>query len=601
MRIAHNINNKRIEKEVAVNTGFLLTNKSGGFFSLGLDSKYSGFFCRLGGKVFKIIEDIKREGSLKCITNNVWNVERQRGGLTESFFMPLHTNALVYEVNKIAHVELLLDIREPYDDRQWGRNYEISIEKKNVVVKFTKQNDFRDGEQSDKAEYTIYLVIAGDENLQYENIAEWIKKEYELDKKRGSSFERYIYKAAKLSCKKIVFSAAYNKEEAIEIAEHTISDIDKLKEVKKRSQHKVKDVSDDEVKLALHCAVNSVDELLINERTNLGIYAGLPWFFQFWTRDEVISLKSLMLNDRFNIVRELLIKELKSAALDGRLPNRNPPAEIGSADSLGWHFKRWYDLIEVLSKKGLLDKYFDQKNLIRIINRLIISLKLESKEHTKEGFAINSSKETWMDSIDRYGITIEIQALRLSMYNILFDLTQLEIYNEMKNELKNKVREEFWDGNCLLDRIGDPVIRPNVFIAAYIYPDLLTEKEWETCFENILPKLWLNWGGLSTIDKYNEKFCDSYTGEDPRSYHTGDSWFWINNLAAIVLYRTNKIKFQKYIKKILTASTDEILWGGMIGHHAELSSAAELRSEGCFSQAWSSAMYIELINEIYFS
>ncbi len=140
-----------------------------------------------------------------------------------------------------------------------------------------------------------------------------------------------------------------------------------------------------------------------------------------------------------------------------------------------------------------------------------------------------------------------------------------------------------------------------MFIAAYVYPALLTNKEWEVCFNNILPKLWLEWGGLSTIDVSSPYFCDGYSGENPKSYHNGDSWFWINNLAAMVLYRINKRKFKRYIDKIVKASTQEILWGGMIGHHAELSSAKELRSEGCLSQAWSSAMYVELINELYLS
>ena len=63
--------------------------------------------------------------------------------------------------------------------------------------------------------------------------------------------------------------------------------------------------------------------------------------------------------------------------------------------------------------------------------------------------------------------------------------------------------------------------------------------------------------------------------------------------------RINKNKFKKNIQKIIDASTEEILWKGCIGCHAELSSAKELRSEGAFNQAWSNAMYIELIDEVF--
>ena len=54
-----------------------------------------------------------------------------------------------------------------------------------------------------------------------------------------------------------------------------------------------------------------------------------------------------------------------------------------------------------------------------------------------------------------------------------------------------------------------------------------------------------------------------------------------------------------YIKKILGASTEEILYKGAIGTAGELSSAKELRSEGCLMQAWSNALYIELVEELF--
>lgn len=85
---------------------------------------------------------------------------------------------------------------------------------------------------------------------------------------------------------------------------------------------------------------------------------------------------------------------------------------------------------------------------------------------------------------------------------------------------------------------------------------------------------------------------------DNRSYHRGDSWFWINNLAAICMHRLDKKKYQQQIKFICEASMKDILFNGIPGHHAELSSASELRSEGCLSQAWSAATFIELVHEL---
>ena len=64
------------------------------------------------------------------------------------------------------------------------------------------------------------------------------------------------------------------------------------------------------------------------------------------------------------------------------------------------------------------------------------------------------------------------------------------------------------------------------------------------------------------------------------------------------MHKLNKRKFSKEILKILNSSTSEILYMGIIGYCAEVSSASNLKSEGCQAQAWSSSTYIELCNEI---
>jgi len=225
------------------------------------------------------------------------------------------------------------------------------------------------------------------------------------------------------------------------------------------------------------------------------------------------------------------------------------------------------------------------------------------KHHTKAGFEVNDKLETWMDTEFendvREGIRIEMQALRLNMYRLMLELTQNNKYKILENLLKNKIRQRFWNGKVLADGLNDLTIRPNIFIAAYVYPELLSNKEWEICFDNALKAIWLDWGGLATIDKNNPLFTNESTGENIKSYHRGDSWFWMNNLAALTMNRINKNKFKKQIQKIIEASTEEILWKGCIGCHSELSSAKELTSKGCFNQAWSNAMFIEMVDGVF--
>ncbi|MBW3019576.1 hypothetical protein KY329_05325, partial [Candidatus Woesearchaeota archaeon] len=216
-----------------------------------------------------------------------------------------------------------------------------------------------------------------------------------------------------------------------------------------------------------------------------------------------------------------------------------------------------------------------------------------------DGVVANGVGETWMDAVydgdTRAGARIEINALALAACELA---AKLGIPYEFEPRLKKEIIEQFWNGRYLNDGSNDKTVRPNVFIAAYVYPELLPKAKWVKCFDEVLPKLWLRWGGLATINKKSKLFCDMHTGEDPRSYHRGDSWFWLNNLAALVLHRFDKKKYDKYISKILAASTEEILRRGAMSHHAELSGAKEMKSEGCLAQAWSDAMFMELCKEL---
>jgi hypothetical protein len=179
------------------------------------------------------------------------------------------------------------------------------------------------------------------------------------------------------------------------------------------------------------------------------------------------------------------------------------------------------------------------------------------------------------------------------------EMNQQADFEKIEQETKNKVKEVFFDGKILKDGADDPTIRPNIFLAYYIYPELLDKNEWETVFDNSLKKLWFNWGGLSTIDKSSPLFCENYTGEDNKSYHRGDSWFFVNNIAAICLNDLNEEKYRKYVDKIIEASTKDMLYLGISGRPSELSSAAKLEAKASLCQLWSAATYIEIMQALH--
>jgi glycogen debranching enzyme len=300
-----------------------------------------------------------------------------------------------------------------------------------------------------------------------------------------------------------------------------------------------------------------------------------------------------------------------------------------SADAVGWLFFRAQELFAGDNSTFPHHSEFSiKKPLEAAIEGLL------DKHTNKEGFAVNGPGETWMDAIykgdDRSGVRLEVQVLRLNMYRLAYELTQKRDYKKLEKGLKEKVRDSFWTGDYLQDGKEDSTIRPNIFLAYYLYPKLLSEKQWKSCFDTALKHLWCDWGksrnipeenrgtpqnysakfcdqvprssaplgGLATIDKNHPLFCPEHTGENPKSYHRGDSWFWLNNLAAISMLRLDSEHYKGYIRKIINASVLDLFGGQIPGHSSELSSASSFSPAGSPCQAWSEATLIELIDEL---
>lgn len=308
-----------------------------------------------------------------------------------------------------------------------------------------------------------------------------------------------------------------------------------------------------------------------------------------------------MHNGYFSIVKKMLFKYLNIINEEGLLPNRSPPTELAAIDSVGWLFKRVHDFIFAIDNMGITKKFLSSKEKKQITNILKETIEKLITSRSEGWLFESKAQETWMDTSfkkdDRSGFRIEIQALILFMFKLYRKLVGEQ--HEFEADFRKSVIQKFWDGHILHDGVNDNTVRPNLFIAAYIYPELLSREEWSKCFETALLRLWLEWGGLSSIDKYSKLFTPDHTGQNVKSYHRGDSWFWINNLAALVMHRVDKVKFKRYIDAIIKASVEEMLYKGITGFQSELSSASELKSEGCLAQTWSNAMFVELIDEIY--
>ena len=581
----------------------ILSNRKGGFavISPSPSSRYDGVFAmRRPGDVFKFIESIEHDDPVLEVVNKLLAVDRRRKSFTESLIMPGGFNAILYGAGKRVDVRLVLDCKHAYDNREWGRHYSVEPLPQGALISYSKMDDGRDlsGSQDSFGEYEMFVAIHSPEGT-FAKDERWLARDYPRDSARNSHpSKRHVFSALSISAESFTVGFGFTKAEAISsalkawIAKDDIIRIEESRVMRWRNQLPDSTVLNN---LAFACAANSLDCLIVGKKN---VYAGLPWFFQSWARDSAVSAKGLSIIGRKEVSRQILLDQV-SKVVDGvSLPvffagNEGNPAVNPALDGVLWTYFRLEEMLDedpaVFTKEEIS---LISSKLSETIDRLDAAM--------RDGLVHNGPKETWMDTEwggdTRAGARIEMQCLALAAMRFA---KKLGVQAPCASQLQKTTKAVFWNGNYLNDGKDDPTIRPNVFIAAYVYPDLLTNKEWASCFDHVLPKLWLDWGGLATIAKDHHLFTGNSTGEDVKSYHRGDSWFWVNNLAAIVMRRTYLTRYKKYIEAILDASTKELLFMGAVGHHAELSSASHLSSEGCLAQAWSDALYLELLVGIF--
>jgi hypothetical protein len=660
---------------------FLQSDKKGSYFSLGIyknNSFYQGMiFPKINNsewEMYKSIEDIR------LINSEVKNIEINQ---TKNNIKKIHTNGLVEQINLIDKntiyysvqldsqnnkdqnnnpkleqeqiVELILDCKRLYDFSDIGRIYKDYGKKENIrLIKYTKYSN----PELNNQEYSFFVGL---KNISKQNsipVMQWIQKSYEYDNSRSHQKTHYVYNLCKFILNKsnnyelkLIIKTDFeeskiqkhlknmNSEKDILNYKKTINlysnenyQINENSYIKNLENEKLiskKEVL--EIIKSKNIAINSFDDLITKIDSKIGIFAGFYWFFQFWSRDEAISIGGLIKEKSYDLSKKILIRQISDLLPDGRISNRLPHSNLGSADGVGWSFFRIKELLEIKEAK-----IFTNKEIKFIKEQLDLSIKRLLEHHTKFCFAVSNKKETWMDTSpndcdNRIGARIEIQALRLAMYSLGKKLNEIisskkikldktknnnldyEYYNNLEEKLKLKVKNTFLINNILSDGFNpcesnkiediisnlDQTVRPNIFLTYYIYPELFDNNTWKSIFEKALEKLWLEWGGISTIDIFNELFKEYYTGESNESYHRGDSWFFINNITAICLKKVDSNYFKDKIQKILNSSKTELLKMGILGSIAEVSNAKELSSKGTWQQAWSISTYIELINELF--
>ena len=598
----------------------VLTNGFGSYFCLDNDMSYQGWYLHEtdSWRMQKIIESIipLEEGEITDFTILPYALRRQHEKGAQETFM-VYSDILLYSTTKLeTPVRLTLDHRESYETSRVGRHYEIYEEHNALIIKFTQEH-----------EYEHYLVIKGIKG--YHKLQLWREKQYETDASRGTQSSYWVFDAIDFVPEhNVVFAAAKTYHEAITLASIGYVHFDEIQTTlalqSTRQLFSYPQIKEKRIGTALTLSAKSLldltPQLSFNHQTFKGMYAGLPWFFQIWSRDELISIGGLFSlakerNELFHVVKAILNRHVHGILHDGKLANRYPHSDLGSIDAFGWLAYRTYEFLDYLFEHKLLYSYFSPQELQEWLSHFKTGIQDAVKATKVGGFFSNKFNETWMDTSHhddgRAGIRIEIQALHYAVYNVICQLAQftedegLAKYYEQKEEFKDCIRMEFLDNTfdgVIIDGYNfehhkDKSIRPNVFLAAYVAPDLFTNDELERMCDYYLQQLWQDWGGLATLSKESSLFQPMYTGQNNMSYHRGDSWHFVNHLAACMLLRVNKDKYNSYVEQIIRASTKDILELGWAAHMSELSSATRQDASASLMQTWSVATFIELVKK----
>jgi|GEM_PF-2216824 len=299
---------------------------------------------------------------------------------------------------------------------------------------------------------------------------------------------------------------------------------------------------------------------LLNDSYKAGkIFASFPKSNEPLSELELLTVPALKLSYRKEIIK-------KYVAYPKVLP-------LASTGIMAWTVLNSMDDFNE-SEKFELEKYFSAVE--DYYDRML----------SPTGLITLKSIDSWMKGVERGGVLIENQAYYAKVLDVLFMLTDDDIYHFKKKRLLRVVRENF-DGAYVLDRKDSPEIRPNSFIACFFAPEIFLRADWEKTFDAHLREtdLWLEWGGLRLLSQTDLNF-------DPD--RDGVSWFFLNNIAAISLNRLNERKYKPQISQIFSASGKNIIWQEHTGRPCEVTLTIDkkIKVQGLYGLSLATFIYL---------
>lgn len=364
---------------------------------------------------------------------------------------------------------------------------------------------------------------------------------------------------------------------------------------------------------------------LVTEQKGAGIWAGLPWFNNYWGRDTFIALPGALLSTgQYQTAAEVLRNFARFQQQDpnssyyGRVPNRVMLNETiyNTADGTPWFVHACDQYVNYSGNKEFIAEMFP------ILHRAMAgALKYRVDEY---GFLVHEDADTWMDAVGTAGPwsprgnrAVEIQALWMEQIRIsiewaeyLGDTRQAESWRILHRRVRSNFLRYFWqaDSRSLTDHLNprtipDRQIRPNaVFALTLPQPAIIDTAKSMEVLQQLVSNLVYPWGVASLAqddqDFHPYHHYPPYYVPDA-AYHNGIVWTWLNGpiISALAPFRPDMAV------SLLENTADQILTENAIGSQSELLEAwpragqSSPKTSGTVSQAWNLAEFLRNLQE----
>ena len=373
-----------------------------------------------------------------------------------------------------------------------------------------------------------------------------------------------------------------------------------------------------ELDKALAWITITMDELITCQQGN-GIYAGLPWFNEYWGRDMFISMPgACLVTGQFEVAKDILRDFAKLQDTDpasetyGRIPNRANLEGIlyNTTDGTPRFVIQAYQLAQYSGDTEFLHELYPA--IKRSIDASIQNY-IDSK-----GYLTHADADTWMD-VKRNGIpgsprgnrANDIQALwyeqliaGCKIAAIMGDDNSGEVWSGLATMMASNFENDFCDkeGNLIYDHINadgtaDLQLRPNQLYCFELINDddfkqRVTRRAWE---ELVYP-----WG-VASLAQWDLQFHPQHENwhyyHKDDAYHNGTIWLWNNGIAMQRMIEYGQVDQAWELFKNMNR---QALHEGAVGSLSENADAhpregqSWVNRSGTFLQAWSNAEHLRV-------